>query len=264
MYRMPKQLKIPIRSLGSEVEDPSISALSVWIATHRGIEADLITYKLEESIRVQKEVDIPAAGGRFYGSHLSSSLVGTEEGILVEEPAVDLRFVSEDTTRIITLRKGAWSSLPAPHLWEVKDRYFDNRDEFQTALCQCAVHLMRAMRDKGIAGHILLCDTMLEEELELLSGPKVVWYSEKPGVEDLSLLLERHRTIAVPSDHLSLVIELLSEFEVDHLIVVDPNAHALSQVQSHFDPEAILVGGYCKGKCSEYWSHLRESAHLIQ
>ncbi|MDD1673668.1 MAG: hypothetical protein LUP99_04585, partial [Methanomicrobiales archaeon] len=101
---MPKQLKIPIRSLGSEVEDPPISALSVWIATHRGIEADLITYKLDESIRVQKEVDIPAAGGRFYGPHLSSSLVGTKEGILVEEPEADLRFVSEAATRIVTFR----------------------------------------------------------------------------------------------------------------------------------------------------------------
>ena len=71
---MPKRTKLPVRSLGSEVEDPTVQALSAWVADHRGIEADLLTYKLDESLQVQDEIDVPAAGGRFYETRLIASI----------------------------------------------------------------------------------------------------------------------------------------------------------------------------------------------
>jgi hypothetical protein len=261
---MPKRIKIPVRSLGSEVEDPTVPTLATWIASHRGMEADLITYKLEESLQVQVEVNTPAAGGRFFQPHLISSFTGVDEGTLIDEPGTDLRLLTEDAARIVSMRKNAWISLPAPQLWGMQDHYYCDDEEFRVALCRCTKTLMRTMRDRGIKGHILLCDVYIEEEIEELTGPKVLFFAEAPDSDDLGLLLEHQRNVAVTVERLPLVLRLLDEFEIDHLVVVDPTKDALLRVQSHFDPGAFEAGGYCKKDCSRYWARLIDSAFITR
>jgi hypothetical protein len=123
---------------------------------------------------------------------------------------------------------------------------------------------MRVMRDRGIKGHVLLCDQYLEGEVEELAGPKVLFYTENPRSEGLSVLLERQRSIAVPGDRLGIALGMLDEFEIHRLIVVEPTKEALNQVQSCFDPGSFEAGGYCRKDCSLYWSELIESAFIIR
>jgi hypothetical protein len=261
---MSKKIRIPVRALGSEVPDPGIPELSTWVAAHYGMEADLITYKLEESLNGQESVDIPAAGGRFYLPRIVTSLQGIDDGVLRREPAMDHRDITLDANRILSVRKGAWCALPAPHLWGITDEYFQDREEFVVALCQCAQQLMRTMRDRGIRGHILLCDRYYEEEMEELAGPRVLCYAERPAENELALLLEHQRRIAVPSDWVSRALQFRDEFEIDRLTVVDPTRQALREVQSHFDPDSIEAGGYCKGGCPAYWNGIFDSAFILR
>jgi hypothetical protein len=261
---MSKKIRIPVRALGSEVENPGIPDLAAWVAAHHGIEADLITFKLEESLRVQEGVDIPAAGGRFYRSRLTASLIGVDNGVLTGELSADHRDVTADADRIIFLQKGAWSSLPAPHLWDITDDYYHDHGEFLVALCRCTKQLMRTMRDRGIKGHILLCDRYGEEEVEELAGPRVLFYLENPTLKDLSLHLEHQRRVAVPGARIDMALGLLDEFEITRLTVVDPTKEALGKVQSHFDTGSFEAGGYCRKECAGYWRGITDSAFIIR
>jgi hypothetical protein len=261
---MSRKIRIPVRALGSEVEDPRIADLAAWVAAHRGMEADLITFKLEESLRGQEDVDIPAAGGRFYRSRLIASLKGVDDRVLKREPAVDPREVTADAERIIALRKGTWCALPAPQLWGITDHYYRDHEEFLASLSRCVKQLMRSMRDRGIKGHILLCDRYLVDEVEELAGAKVRFYAEHPTLNDLSVLLERQRSIAVPADHIAAALELLNEFEIARLTIVDPSPEALGAVQSHFDPGSFEAGGYCRKDCPGYWTRIIDSAFVIR
>jgi hypothetical protein len=260
---MLKRIRIPIRSLGSEVADPALPVLAAWISEHRGIEADLITYKLEESVRVQSGIEIPSAGGRFYQSRLVAAL-GIIDGILSCEPAIDSHHIADDADRIVSLRKGAWCSLPAPHLWDIKDRHYRDEEELQVALCNCTGRIMRAMRDRGIKGHVLLCDHYKAGEIEELAGPKVLFYTENPQSEELSLLLERQHRLAIPAARVDQVLALLDRFEIRRLIVVDPSEAALLRVRSCYDPDSIEAGGYCRQECGEYWNRLPDSALITR
>jgi hypothetical protein len=261
---MSRRIRIPVRALGSEIEDPEVADLATWIATHRGIEADLITYKLEASLRGQEEVDIPAAGGRFYLPRILSSLTGLANGVLRREPALDPRYITLDAERITSLRNGTWCAFPAPHLWGVEDRYYHDHQEYLVSLCRCTKQLMRSMRDRGIKGHILLCDRYLEEEADELAGPKVRFYAEDPTPADLSLILEYQRSIAVTADRVAVAFGLLDEFEIARLTIVDPSTEALREVQSYFDPGSIEVGGYCRKECPGYWERVIKSAFILR
>ncbi len=261
---MSRKIRIPIRSLGAEVRDPKTSDLASWIATHHGREADLITYKLEESLQGQGSIDIPAAGGRFYLPRLVASIGGIEDGILRGEPELDLRHVASDVETIRVLQPKAWCAIPAPHLWGITDQYYHDPEEFTIALCECVIQLTRSMRDQGVKGHILLCDQYFQEEIDVLTGPKTKFYTDTPTHEDLALILEHQRTLAVPAEKVKIALGLLDEFEIRRLTVVDPTRETLDEVLTRFDPDSIEAGGYCKNTCEEYWSQIIDSAYILR
>jgi hypothetical protein len=146
----------------------------------------------------------------------------------------------------------------------LRDAYYHDEGEFRAALCVCTTQLMRAMRDRGVRGHVILGDLPLLEELEDLSGQKVLFYTENPDPDNLSLLLEFQRNIAVPSEGVSLVCNLLEEFDIASIIVIDPTREALARALSYFDKDAVFAGGYCRKECSQYWKHLIDSAYIHQ
>ncbi len=261
---MTRKIRLPVRALGSEWGDPSLPELATWIAAHRGIEADLTTFKLDTSLHGQERVNIPAAGGKFYMPRILASLVGIDGLALNREPAIDERYVISDTEQILTMRKDAWCALPAPHLWNITDRYFHDQEEFAISLCQCAKQLMRSMRDRGMKGHILLCDRYIEEEAEELAGANVRFYAENPPPGTLPILLEYQRTLAIPSDQVKRALGLLDEFDITCLTVVDPTESALKEVQAQLDPGSFEAGGYCKSECAEYWDQIVDSAFILR
>ena len=79
---MKKRLNLATRAFGAEPGDPDGAVLAAWIASHRGITADLITYLLDQSLapQISAGIDFPCAGGKFYKKRIIESITGVEEG----------------------------------------------------------------------------------------------------------------------------------------------------------------------------------------
>ena len=58
----------------------------------------------------------------------------------------------------------------------IADCYYDDEYEWSDAVNGTYRALMRAMRDTGISGHVLIGDTVKDEELAGLAGQKVFFF----------------------------------------------------------------------------------------
>jgi len=253
---MAKRLKLPVRSLGSEVENPSLERLASWITDRHGQEGDLLTYKLEESLSCQEGVDIPAVGGRMYSPRFREALPGPKEGYLLEEIILHPDQLVADATHMITLRKRLWFSIPAPHLLSARDSSESDSDERSYGAISAYRQVMRSMRDAGVQGHVLLCDRVIEEELERLTGRRQLVYCETADRQSLSLLLEYQTIVVVPASRLDLVLTMRDEFDISQVILVNPDPEHLHSALREYDPDTIVVGGYCRKECERYWTQI--------
>jgi hypothetical protein len=252
--------RVPVRSFGSEVPDPSVQELAGWIGKRKGTGGDLTSYLLEESLEPQEGVDLPCAGGRIYRARILETLRGLEGETLVMEPSVDTALVEGDARWGASLGKGPWFSLPAPHLLGIIDRFYHDRKEFCDGISTCHRQILRAMRDAGTGGHVLLGEEIREEEMEHLAGPRAFFfYPDLPG-EELPTLLEFQDAVAVPRRLLSSALELLDEYDLRHISIVDGEREDLLAALEHLDPDQITLGGYCRENCREYWRALAERA----
>lgn len=255
---MAKRLKLATRALGAEPEKPDVAALAAWVAEHRGRAADLTTCLLERSLIPQLDagIGLPCAGGRFCTDRLLGSIDGVADRKAVRELHADTPAVIEDAAGIVVLKKGAWCALPAPHVLGIADAYYGDADEWSDAICGIYKTLLRAMRDTGVAGHVLICDRADETECAALAGRKIFFFQPSPSRDDLMCLLEYQHRIAVGNDELPVLVELMNEFTVGHVLLVDPDPHAIGLARSHLDPDQITVAGYCTGDSGTYWKDL--------
>jgi hypothetical protein len=262
---MAKRLKIPTRSMGAEGENPDIQGLAAWISERRGIPGDLTTYLLEQSLLPQRDIDLPCAGGAFYRTRWLACIEGITEGVIARELDSAPAEVIEDAARITSLRKGAWAAIPAPSLLGITDRYYDDPDEVYLGLTRVYTRLMREMRDAGVRGHVLIAGEGLNAiELERLSGYLSFFYLQDPGKEQLSLLLEHQQQVALPPALLPRLLRLREEYDVQKVILMDPEQGDLEAATEQFDQGEIVSGGYCRGDCETYWSALSERAYVIR
>jgi hypothetical protein len=252
--------RVPVRSCGSEVPEPEARDLAGWIDRRKGIGGDLTSYLLEESLDPQGGVDVPCAGGRIYRARVLESIAGLEGDALAREPSAETALVEEDARWGASRRKGLLFSLPAPHLLGIRDKYYHDREEFCEGLSGCYRQILRAMRDAGAGGHVLLGEAVFEEELEHLAGPRTIFFFPALSAEDLPRLLEYQDAVAVPRDLLVGALMLLDEFEVRHLTVMDGKGEDLLAVLEHLDPDQVSLGGYCTEDCGKYWNELVERA----
>jgi hypothetical protein len=252
--------RVPVRSFGSEVPEPEAGDLTGWIEKRKGIGGDLTSYLLEESLEPQEGVDIPCAGGRIYRARVMESIGGLEGENLVREPSAETSLVEEDARWGASVKKGLLFSVPAPHLPGIRDKYYHDREEFCEGLCQCYRQILRAMRDAGAGGHVLLGETLHEEELEHLAGPRTLFFFPGLTEEELPRLLEYQDSVAVPRQLLEEALGLLDEFELRHLTILDSRSEDLHRVLEHLDPDQVSLGGYCTGDCGNYWKELVERA----
>jgi hypothetical protein len=259
---MAKRLKLVTRALGAEPGMPDIAALAAWITEHRGTTADIITYLLDQSLAPQVIAGIvaPCAGGRFYKNRIMGSLLGIVDSKATGEIDVDPYALREDAAGIVVQKKSAWCALPAPHALGITDTYYDDEYEWNDAITGSYRTLMRSMRDVGISGHVLICDTVSEPELIALVRPNVFFFQPKPDRESLTCLLEHQREIAVAGDQLDIVLDLSSEFDLRKIIIIDPDQQSIARALSCLDPDQVSSGGYCTEMCKEYWKNLVESA----
>ncbi len=122
--------------------------------------------------------------------------------------------------------------------------------------------IMRAMRDAGIGGHVLLCGMMNETDISLLARDNVFFFPTAPDEESLRILMEHQRRVAVNKKMLEIVFDLANEYDLHQLIVMDPDDEAIRLALSHLDPDQVMAGGYCTDACDTYWGKLMESGSI--
>ena len=259
---MAKRLNLATRALGAEPGMPDIAALAVWIAEHRGTTADIITYLLDQSLEPQVTAGImaPCAGGRFYKNRIMQCLLGVDGRKATAEIGLDPCAINEDAAGIVVQKKGAWCALPAPHVLGITDAYFDDENEWNDAITGTYRTLMRSMRDVGISGHVLICDTLSEPEIASLVRQNVFFFQPKPDRESLACLLEYQRQIAVGRDYINTVLDLSSEYDLRKIIIIDPDQESIARALSCLDPDQVRAGGYCTDMCENYWNNLVDAA----
>jgi hypothetical protein len=259
---MKKRLNMATRGFGAEPGAPDAVALAAWIAGHRGITADLITYLLDQSLgpQVSAGIALPCAGGKFYKKRIIESIIGVVEGKTTGEISLNDQGIVEDAAGIIVQKKSAWFALPSPRVLGISDTYYHDDSEWNDAITETYRVLMRSMRDTGINGHVLICDTLHEPEMLSLINQKVFFFLLKPDRKSLACLLEHQPLVAVSKDQLSTVFDLSGEYDIRKIIIVDPDQESIMRVLSHFDPDQVIAGGYCTTRCNDYWESLAESA----
>ena len=259
---MVKRLKLATRGFGAEPGRPDVSALAAWIAEHRGRTADIVTYLLDQSLapQVSAGIGIPCAGGKFYDRRIRDCLHGVCDGRITDELGLDPAPVIEDAAGIVVQKKGAWCALPAPHNLGLSDRYYLDEDEYKDAIHSVYTDLMRTMRDTGVAGHVLIAESMDEREVQALARKNVFFFQPAPTRQDFAVLLERQRQVAITKEMLPTLFELKGEYDFSRIILIDPDRGSVHLALAHLDPDQISAGGYCKRDCGEYWNNLVASA----
>jgi hypothetical protein len=259
---MAKQRPLPTRAFGAEPAVPGIPSLAVWVAEHRGTAADLTSYRLDQSLapQIDAQVTMPCAGGIFMKDRVMGCLTGVADGRATGEIGVLTEAVIDDTFGLMAQKKSVWCALPAPHTLGITDAYYHDEDEWSSAITGAYRTLMRSMRDAGIGGHVLICDRIGDAEVSVLARQKVFFFQPEQDLESLETLLGHQRQVAVGKKYLDAVFDLANEYELHQVIVVDADDESIAVSLSHLDPDQVIVGGYCKDSCDQYWKDLAERA----
>lgn len=266
MITIKKRVSFPTRSFGSDAPVPDPGALAEWVGARRGRLGDLTTYRLEEGLQYQIDAGVttPCAGGRFYLDRLLDSLIGVEGTGITGEVECDTVSLIRDADVLNTMGKNLWLAIPSPLALGLTNRYFHDQEEATHSLFSAYQEMMRAMRDAGVAGHVLLCDTPTGEELEALAGRNVFFFARHQTKKTLALLLEFQTFVAVRPSGIGLIRDLMGEYDVLKIILLDAGEEDLLQALEFKDPENLLCGGYCHDSCSHYWKSIVEKASLIR
>lgn len=257
---MAKRLILATRAFGAEPGLPDVAGLAEWIAEHRGRVADIITYRLDQSLapQVSAEIGSPCAGGKFYADRIRQCITGIKDNKAVGELHIDTMMIIEDAAGIVVQKKGAWCAIPAPHVLGIGDAYYHDRDEWNAAICKAYSTIMRAMRDTGVAGHVIIADRMDDAELASLAWQKAFFFA--PGCKSLAALMEYQKLVAVGKDQLQTLFDLMNEYPVRKIFIIDPDPASIRRALSHLDPDQVVAGGYCIDGSESYWQDLTNSA----
>jgi hypothetical protein len=259
---MAKRRKLATRAFGAEPGKPDVAGLAEWIAEHRGRVADIITYRLDQSLtpQVSAEIGSACAGGKFYADRIRQCITGIKDNKAVGELHVDTLAIIEDAAGIVVQKKGAWCAIPAPHVLGIVDAYYHDKDEWNAAICEAYSTIMRAMRDMGVAGHVLIAERMDDTEMASLAWQKVIFFSPSPDREALADLMEYQKQVAVGKDQLPSLFDLMNEYSVRKIFILDPDPASIRLALSHLDPDQVVAGGYCINGSKSYWQDLADSA----
>lgn len=262
---MAKRFRLATRGFGGEPGKPDVTALAAWIAEHKGRTADILTYRLDRSLAPQLDAGImaPCAGGRFYGERILSALAGIVDLTAIGELHAETHEIIEDAAGIVVQKKGAWCAVPAPHALGIRDDYYDDEMEWNAAICGAFRTILRAMRDIGVDGHVVICDRVGDAELIALAHQKVFFFEPAPDRESLALLLERQHQVAVQKNYLRMLMSLTDEYTVQKLFIIDPDPQAIALARTHLDPDQIVAGGYCTEEDNTYWKDIAAAAEVV-
>jgi len=252
---MVKKIRLKTISLGSEPYQPDIEELTGFIRTMKGQEVDLISYYLTRSLKEQVAAGIssPAGGGLFMQSRFERALTYSPE-----ECHVDPSDFVADAKLMTYISSPVWSVLPAPSLIQGSP---DPDDEEEYArYCDLFSRILRSMRDHFISGHIFLARDVFPIDVEFLASQKTTFLIPDGTMEAQSKLLEFQSQIALTNNHVSFIDDLIDQYEIRTLILIDPSEEGYKIALKYLDPDQILVGGYGSGSEKEYWKKVAEGA----
>ncbi|MBP2132820.1 hypothetical protein J2128_000741 [Methanomicrobium sp. W14] len=263
---MKKRQNVLLKSFGAgSLRDPELSALLKWVREEKNTCCDLISYKIESLIKDQKKyADIPCAGGMFYSSRIMESLFGVKSGFLTSEPYVDTAYFKLDAERVFRQSKGSYFAFPSPSSLPLEDAFYRDRYEFIGFLCDEYQKVMREQRDLGIKGHIVISNHFDAVELEELSKDNVLFFSPDGNSRTYAAVLEYQDSIAVSKNRLRVIFELMNEYDIKNVAVIDGERDDLDLCLSRFDPENICMGGFVSGYGEDYWKKLKERAYVLR
>lgn len=260
---MNKRRNLPVWSFGGEEPDPDVPTLAAWVGGQKNVACDLLSFKVERSLGDQKGIDRPAYGGIFYKDRLYDSLGGIRSGFLCEEPWVRPESLRADALRAVAFSRKVWAVLPSPTYLKIEDGVFDDREEYESTLCRIYGHLMREIRDVGVYGTIIIGEQFSPVERELLPGRRVFLHSLTGSSRAVSGILEVQSSLSLPAHRLSVIPDLLDEYEIRSLSVIDGTEKDFSGLLAYFDAENLTAGGLSPGGGKKYWEGVSAHAFVL-
>jgi hypothetical protein len=252
---MAKRQRLETRGFGGEAAIPPLSWLADRLRDRPGIEADLTTFRLLESLRPQLGAGIGtvAAGGVFYADRWREAIGGARNGVLREAPFPESDALVMDARAIAAEARAPFAATPAPSALNLVDRYYGDGAEAGAAIRDVCGNLMRTMRDAGVAGHVLITPSPVDEELEDLASPFTFFYCPDPDAEAIAILLEHQRPLALPGKRVAGLNDLIDQYGTRPVYLIDPTEEEIAAGLEVLDPDHLRIGGFCPGNCEVYW-----------
>jgi len=260
---MSRRCELPVFSFGCEVPEPDLDGLAEWVSGSYGKEGDIVSYMLDRSGFFQAGISDPCAGGLFYTERVLSCITGLSGTEVTGEPSIDPEMLRMDGRMVRSSGRYVRMAIPAPSVLGLTDSYFEDDDEFTEEMARLCKGMIRVHRDSGVSGHVLIADLPGETEMDILASGKVRFFVPDPGEEALEVVMDHQRDIAVPASKLSLFLEMMDNYKIRSVSVVDAGEKDLLVALEHFDPGEVSVGGYCTEGCKDYWLDLKERAILV-
>ena len=255
---MKKRQNLILQSFGTAggtMPAPKADELAKWIQTPRPkkTDCDITTYFLERQLRAQAGfADILGCGGGFYASRLLESIGGHKEGYVNGELYAIPDMVKADAECVKALQKTLGRNcsatplnfvLPSPSALKLNDVFYDDIGEYYSAICEVYAKIMREQRDLGVKSHILCADSFAHDELEELSRERVFFCSPAATSRQLSNILEYQTAVAIIPSKLPVLFELMNEYEVREVCLINAKPSDFEPCLEHFDPDCIKAGG---------------------
>lgn len=254
-----RDLSFPVRGLGSaKPKPPAAGDLGTWIQNHKGHAADLTTWELEETLKLQSPVvAFPAAGGMFYRDRILAAFPNVSGERILGEFDLQPEEISTDCAAAGTITKGCWWAVPSPQALHLADAYFMDADESDEACADAVTLVCRVMRDGGSAGHILLYDDAPDAvDLEHFSGRRFLRYVPDAFLADV---LEVQRDLILSAESVPHLAELADCYAIRQVYVADPTAEALAEACRQFDADDVFCAGTAPESNQEaYWKSMAE------
>jgi hypothetical protein len=263
---MGKRLSFATRSFGSDGPLPDLKTLVGWVSRRKGQEVDITSFLLEQELIFQVEAGVtyPCAGGTFYFERWNQAVVLRAQILHSGEPDRESTDLARETELITTLQNGVWVAAPAPHVLVLPNTFLADPEEKDQGIYDIYKKMMREDRDASVGGHILIGNRPTIDELEALSMRKVFFFSPDLNIKSLSTILEFQQTIAIRPKHLPLLEELMNQYEVHHVVLLNPAEHELRQALTMKEHDQIECGGYCTDSCHEYWKNLVGKSTILK
>ncbi len=259
---MNKRRNLPVWSFGGK-NDTDVPTLAAWAGRQKGGVCDLLSFKVECSLKDQSGLDRLAYGGMSYADRMYDSIGGIRSGFLREEPWMRPEYLLDDASRAVSLSRKVWAVLPSPLHLKIEDAIFHDREEYESSLCSMYKLLMREMRDAGIYGPVIVGEQFSSVESELLPGRRVLLHSLSGGSKAISGILEVQNYLSLPAHRLSVIPDLLDEYDLRSLTVIDGTEKDFSGLLSYFDPGDLTAGGLSSGGGREYWEDVSSHAFVL-